>query len=157
MTIFCWATCPATSALRKYTPETTGSPSASRPSHRIECFFSTPCFVSEVLRLAFVVYGSINRIDWRTASVDTVSTTAEDVKRKLLPMLRNEIRPDADLVEAETAVLVEETRELLGILLPLSDAEIAFLSRLNDEGEIDPGLLPDNEDLQVRIQSNPGL
>ena len=33
----------------------------------------------------------------------------------------------------------------------------AFLDRLNDEGEIEAELLTDDDDLQARIRSNPGL
>ena len=109
------------------------------------------------LRLAFVVYGGINRADWRTVSADAVGTTVEDVKRKLLPMLHHRIRPAADGAEEWTTALVEETRALLGTLLPLSDMEVAFLDRLNDAGEIDAELLTDDDDLRTRIRSNPGL
>jgi predicted nucleotidyltransferase component of viral defense system len=43
---------------------------------------------TEKLRLAFVVYGGMNRVDWRAVSVESVTTTAQDVKRQFLPMLR---------------------------------------------------------------------
>lgn len=109
------------------------------------------------LRLAFVVYGGINRIDWRTVSADAVSTTVEDVKRKLLPMLHHKLRPAVADREEWTTALVDETRELLGAILPLTDAEVAFLGRLNDEGKIDAELLTDDDDLRARIHSNPGL
>ena len=111
----------------------------------------------EKLRLGFVVYGGINRIDWRTVSTEAVTTTALDVQRQLLPMLRREVRPVPADVESWTAALVEETRDLLGALLPLTAEEIAFLSRLNEDGEIDPELLTADVALQEQLRAHPGL
>lgn len=109
------------------------------------------------LRLAFVVYGGINRVDWRTVSVDVVTTTVDDVKKQLLPMLRRDIRPDSSEVERWTSALVEETRARLGSVLPLTEEEARFLDRLNGAGEIDASLLTADRELQARIQANPGL
>ena len=38
--------------------------------------------------LGFVVYGGIKRVDWRTFSVEYMTTTVDDFKRQLPPMLR---------------------------------------------------------------------
>lgn len=111
----------------------------------------------ERLRLAFVVYGGINRVDWRTVSVEAVTTTVDDVKRQLLPLLRHEVRPAPEQVDDWTTTLVQETRDLLGKLLPLRDEEMAFLERLNEHGEIRPELLTESDDIQTRILDNPGL
>jgi hypothetical protein len=78
-------------------------------------------FDQAMLRLAFVVYGGINRVNWRTVSTDTVTTTVDDVKRQLLPMLRQDIRPAASDVERWTEDLLEETRMLLGAVLLACD------------------------------------
>ena len=114
-------------------------------------------FDSTKLRLAFVVYGGINRVDWRGVSTDTVTTTVDDVKRQLLPMLRQDIRPAPSDVERWTNDLIEETRALLSAVLPLAAHELAFLERLNGEGEIEAALLTVDADLQQRIATNPGL
>jgi predicted nucleotidyltransferase component of viral defense system len=114
-------------------------------------------FDRDKLRLAFVVYGGINRVDWRTVSASAVTTTASDVKRLLLPMLRQDIRPaDAD-VERWTSALIDETRALLGAVLPLTEDEARFLKRLNGDGEIEPALLTTDSELQRRIEASPGL
>lgn len=42
------------------------------------------------LRAAFVLYGAMNRKDWRTVSVDDVSFEASELKNQLLPTLRND-------------------------------------------------------------------
>jgi hypothetical protein len=109
------------------------------------------------LRLGFVVYGGINRLDWRTVAVENTKTTAEDVRRRLLPMLRAEVRPATEDLEGWVESLVRETREMLASVLPLHDDEVAFLDRLNDGGEIMPELLTRDEELRERIRNHPGL
>ena len=49
------------------------------------------------------------------------------------------------------------TRALLSAVLPLDDAEIQFLDRLNDQAEIEPRLLTSDAELQRRILASPGL
>jgi len=109
------------------------------------------------LRLAFVVYGGINRLDWRGISAESVTTSAEDVRRKLLPVLRLGTRPPDEEVERWTLQLVEETQRLLGAVLPLNDAERSFLDHLNGAGELRPELLTKDAALQDRILRSPGL
>ncbi len=109
------------------------------------------------LRLAFVVYGGINRVDWRSVSAAAVQTTPADVKRQLLPMLRVDRRPSGDELASWTAALVEETRALLGKVLPLTGGEAEFLERLNGRGEIVASLLTSDPELQRRIEASPGL
>ena len=67
-----------------------------------------------------------------------MTTTVDDVKHQLLPLLRHQIRPEPGDVGAWTATLVEETRDLLRQLLPLTQEEQTFLCRLNDDGELEP-------------------
>ena len=130
---------------------------ASRDLFDARQLLAEEIFDPDKLRLAFVVYGGINRVDWREVSADTVTTTVDDVKGQLLPMLRQDIRPSPPDVERWTDDLVEETRSLLSAVLPLADHELAFLDRLNGKGEIEASLLTAEADLQQRIETNPGL
>lgn len=109
------------------------------------------------LRLAFVVYGGTNRVDWRTVSADSVTTTVDDVKRQLLPMLRRDLCPDDGHVERWTTALIDETRSLLDAVLPLTENETRFLDLLNGHGEIEAALLTNDADLRRRIDASPGL
>jgi predicted nucleotidyltransferase component of viral defense system len=109
------------------------------------------------LRLGFVVYGGINREDWRDITVDHVTTTAADVGTQLVPMLRQDVRPAKADIETWTSTLVHETRALMRVVLPLEEREREFLSRLNGAGDIVPALLTDNVALQGVIQQHPGL
>ena len=130
---------------------------ASRDLFDARQLLMSSAFEAARLRLAFVVYGGINRVDWRTVSADSVTTSVEDVTRRLLPMLRSDLRPDVGNVARWTADLVEETRGLLRAVLPLTEDERRFLDRLNGEGEIEASLLTSDRELQERIRRSPGL
>jgi predicted nucleotidyltransferase component of viral defense system len=109
------------------------------------------------LRLAFVVYGGLNRKDWRTVRIEDIAADPAELKRELVPMLRAEVRPkQADIVSwAET--LVRETQTLMNVVLPLEARELQFLERLNAAGEIAPELLTADPTMQATIREQPGL
>jgi len=109
------------------------------------------------LRLGFVVYGGINRRDWREVSLDDVQTSVEDVDRRLIPMLRADIAPPRDQISTWTQQLVADCKDLLTAVLPLDDPERQFLDALNDRGEIISELLTDDTHLQDLIRAHPGL
>jgi predicted nucleotidyltransferase component of viral defense system len=111
----------------------------------------------ERLRLAFVVYGGLNRKDWRTVAPDDVAFTRRELEEQLVPVLRTaflrEVGQDADWA----ARLVAECRAGLSAVLPFTAAERAFLDRLLDRGEVAPELLTRDAQLVERIRANPGL
>lgn len=109
------------------------------------------------LRLAFVVYGGLNRVDWRKLKVEDIDGDVQEIKRDLVPMLRAGVGPKDAEIAAWTEALVRETRELMSAVLPLADNEREFLERLNGAGDIVPSLLTEDPMLQARIQSHPGL
>jgi predicted nucleotidyltransferase component of viral defense system len=109
------------------------------------------------LRLAFVVYGGLNRKDWRTVRVEDVDVEAPELKRALVPMLRADVRPNESEIALWAEALVRETRELMAAVLPLAKHELDFLERLNGVGEIVPEILTDDPGLQVLIRNQPGL
>ena len=108
------------------------------------------------LRTAFVVYGAMDRRDWRTVSVDDVAFDPAELSSQLLPALRIGGAPDLETVGYGKS-LVGECREALDALLPFNDAERAFLDLLLDRGTIDATLLTPDEMLQRRIQAQPLL
>jgi predicted nucleotidyltransferase component of viral defense system len=109
------------------------------------------------LRLGFVVYGGMNREDWRSVTVDRVTTTARDVDAQLVPMLHRDVRPLKDQVATWTTALVRETRDRLSVVLPLDDHEREFLERLNGRGDIVPELLTADPAMLALIRDHPGL
>lgn len=109
------------------------------------------------LRLGFVVYGAMNRKDWRNVSINDIDFDPVELKNQLFPMLRLD---DVDFLTAPKEYgthLVKECRKYLTKVLPLTNAETAFLDLLNGKGEIDATILTDNTDLQRRIQKQPML
>lgn len=111
----------------------------------------------ERLRTAFVVYGAMNRKDWRTVSADDVHFDAAELARQLIPTLRvNTSKGQKTSVEYGTR-LVEECRQALSAVLPFTETERAFLDLLLDRGEIDSTILTADPVLQKRIQEQPLL
>jgi predicted nucleotidyltransferase component of viral defense system len=109
------------------------------------------------LRLAFVVYGGLNRKDWRTVRIDDIAADATELRRALVPLLRAEVRPKDDQIAAWAETLVRETRTLMEKVLPLEAHELEFIERLNGAGDIAPKLLTTDPTLQAVIQDHPGL
>jgi len=108
----------------------------------------------ERLRLAFVVYGAMNRKDWRTVSADDVRFDTAEIRDSLVPVLRSEVLAD---VSSWAARLAEDCRKGLGSLLPFSDTEMEFLNRILDEGKIEPEFLTADEEMAERIRQHPML
>jgi predicted nucleotidyltransferase component of viral defense system len=108
------------------------------------------------LRLAFVVYGAMNRKDWRTVSTQDVGFDAGDLARELLPLLRTPLLNNEDPDEYGSR-LVKECQQALDAVLPFAHPEIEFLNLVLDKGEIDPSLLTSDADLQERIRQHPLL
>ena len=111
----------------------------------------------ERLRIAFVVYGAMNRKDWRAISIADVDYDESELARLLTPTLRVR-QPGERASLAEYGMqLLGETRRNLSALLPFTKAEQAFLDLLLDKGEIDATILTSDSALQERIQVQPLL
>lgn len=131
--------------------------SASRDIFDAHALLVTPGLDPTKLRLGFVVYGGINRKDWRRVSPADVTADANEVQVELSPMLRADHAPAKRQVAAWTEKLVAECRERLALVLPLQDQEMEFLTRLNDAGEIAPELLTADPAMQATVREHPGL
>ncbi len=109
------------------------------------------------LRIAFVVYGAMDRKDWRRISVADVDLDVAEFAGQLVPALHASAIQGP--VEATTygEMLVRECRQGISTVLPFTDAEGAFLDLLLEKGEIDASILTDDRSLQIRIQSQPLL
>ena len=113
-------------------------------------------FDRERLRLAFVVYGAMSRIDWRTITPEDVAVDTVDLEQKLIPTLRSAWNENIRK-EQYGVGLVEDCRNLLSGLLPFTALEQEFLDRILDRGEIASELLTGDEALQNRIRRHPLL
>jgi predicted nucleotidyltransferase component of viral defense system len=131
--------------------------SASRDVFDAHALLVSPGLDPARLRLGFVVYGGINRKDWRTVTTADVTADPNEVEMELVPMLRADRAPPKREVAAWAEKLVAGCRERLSLVLPLNDTETEFLRRLNDEGEIVPDLITADPAMQATVREHPGL
>jgi len=109
------------------------------------------------LRLAFIVYGAMNRKDWRNTSEQDISYDTNELMNELIPVLRTgEIKGGGDRWQWASR-MVEECRNAISIVLPFTEGEREFLDRILDHGEVVPSLITDDEDTADRIGKHPGL
>jgi predicted nucleotidyltransferase component of viral defense system len=109
------------------------------------------------LRLGFVLYGAMNRRDWREVRVSDVALDTKDVENQLIPVIRKDYLSDAGKQRNWAEGMLKECRRGLKKVLPLAKEEKAFLDRLLDEGEIEPSLLTSDPSMIERIKSHPLL
>ena len=107
------------------------------------------------LRIGFVVYGAMNRIDWRTVSADNIDFDATEFARQLIPTLRVRTTEFESKPTEYGARMVEECRNGLSAVLPFTDNERAFLDLLLDRGIVDAKILtPDSVLGSSKFKSN---
>ena len=110
----------------------------------------------EKLRLGFVLYGAMNRKDWRTVSVENVGYDPRELGNQLIPLVRS-----AFLTKQKAgdwaAGMIAECRDRLGAVLPMTADEIAFLDQILDHGEIKAELLTADDEIAERIRTHPLL
>jgi predicted nucleotidyltransferase component of viral defense system len=109
------------------------------------------------LRIAFVVYGGMNRKDWRTVSIADVDFDPEELTRLLIPMLNKRFMKKQGSPVEYGERLVKECQAKLEAVLPFKDPEREFLDLLLEKGEIDASALTPDKTLQERIQGQPLL
>ncbi len=109
------------------------------------------------LRLAFVVYGAMNRNDWRNVSIENINFEPNELARQLLPTLRAGTAEKYGEPINYGLYLIRECRENLSKVLPFTASEKNFLNLLMDQAVIDAALLTNDPVLQTRIQDQPLL
>lgn len=111
---------------------------------------------TEKIRLGFILYGAMNRKDWRTVAISDICYDKRELDNQLLPVLRRQfIENDMPANWAEQ--MIHQCKDALSVVLPLKDHEIAFLDALLDRGDIKPELLTDDSDMAKRIATHPLL
>jgi predicted nucleotidyltransferase component of viral defense system len=130
---------------------------ASRDLYDVHTLLKKATLDAERLRLAFVVYGAMNRKDWRTVALSDIAYEPDELASELLPLLclHGPLAEDRGRVWADR--LIKECREALSIVLPLTPDEKRFLDTLLDEGRAEPQLLTTDQALAERISMHPGL
>ena len=121
------------------------------------CVLSAGLLDRERLRIAFVVYGALNRRDWRSVCAEDVNCDPQELARQLLPTLDARFAMKHGRPEEYAARLVSECRRAVSVVLPFTEAERRFLDLVLDHGRIEPELLTSDTALQVRIRRHPML
>ncbi|MCF7936513.1 MAG: nucleotidyl transferase AbiEii/AbiGii toxin family protein [Synergistales bacterium] len=119
--------------------------------------FAGQHFDISCLRFAFVVYGAMVRQDWRNVTTNDIVCNHADVASQLRPTLRQSIPEAKEKPVDYSNRLVNQCRKALSILLPLAPGERAFLTRINDEGQIVPSLLTSDARLRQNTANHPQL
>lgn len=111
----------------------------------------------EKLRFAFVVYGAMNRKDWRSVTPDVVRFDEREIEDALIPVLATGDLERMSSTKSWAKRMVEDCQELLEIVLPLAPQEREFLDEILDRGQIVPALLTADSAFAQRLMSHPGL
>jgi hypothetical protein len=109
------------------------------------------------LRIAFVVYGALNRNDWREISLDDIAFDPVELGQTLVPVLQRQAADKREEVARFAQRLVTECKEKLALVFPFTTEEREFLDSILSQGKIEPSLLTPDPDLQDRIKSHPML
>jgi len=109
------------------------------------------------LRLGFVLYGAMNRRDWREVRASDVALDTKEVENQLIPVIRKDYLADAGKQRNWAERMLKECRRGLKRVHPLAKEEKAFLDRVLDEGDIEPSLLTSDAAMIGRIRSHPLL
>ncbi|OAI49225.1 hypothetical protein AYO45_00570 [Gammaproteobacteria bacterium SCGC AG-212-F23] len=105
------------------------------------------------LRLVFLVYGGMNRRDWRTLDVNDIAIDKNEIAKKLYPVLRQQEIAYPEL----TKNLILDCKKIIATILPFRNHEKEFLDLLLDKGQIEPSLLTPDIEMQNKILKHPGL
>ena len=109
----------------------------------------------ERLRIAFIIYGGMNRRDWRDVSHEDIVFDERGLAQQLVPTLRTGAMRTNESILDFGRRLVAECREQLSMLLPFTSSEKRFLDRLLEDGVIDAPLLTEDVELRERIERHP--
>lgn len=110
------------------------------------------------LRLAFLIYSCMSRkTDLRKLQLQDISFNMNELKSRLVPLLRkdeiNRIKP----ISSWTKNLVTQCQNAFHRLIPLTEGETKFLNYLLDHGYIAPELISNDIILIEKIKSHPAL
>ena len=130
---------------------------AARDLFDVYHLFSHLELEKDKLRLACILYGTISTVDWRAASLDKLDWNADEIKRLLIPLLKQEQPSIHQWTQGVDSALKTCKQGFLNYLLPLTGNEIEFLNCVYDKGIIEPALLTNHPEMIEKIPLLPGL
>ena len=111
----------------------------------------------ENLRLGFVLYGAMNRKDWRSVTIADIAFNSRELREQLIPLLSASAIGRIGTDDQWAVRLVEECRKAMDLVLPFRSSELEFLERINGDGEIRPELLTTDPTMHEKIALHPQL
>lgn len=110
----------------------------------------------EKLRLAFIIYGAINRKDWRSVSINDLAISIQDLESQLLPLLTTSYRSTLGETNSWAQNILLACQQHYNFW-PLDAKEQQFLDLLLEQGQITPQLVTQDQDLINLLSNHPGL
>jgi hypothetical protein len=111
----------------------------------------------EKLRLGFIVYGGISRVDWRHINPKNIHFEWYEFQNMLIPLLRKVDLAKRDNAKLWAEKILTDCKVALESLFPFRENETEFLHELLENGKINASLLTPDKSLRQRIHSNPAL
>lgn len=110
------------------------------------------------LRLAFVVYLAMSKIEMSTLANESIKYNLTDLKNRLFPVMHQlEIPRKMPDLKSWADNMISELRQGLEQILPLADNEIEFISTIRTTSQIKPELITEDETLIKIISSHPAV
>ncbi|MDX2164912.1 MAG: nucleotidyl transferase AbiEii/AbiGii toxin family protein [Gammaproteobacteria bacterium] len=111
------------------------------------------------MRLGFTVYAAMEGRDWQQITAYNVRFSINDIRDKLIPVLKSSEVPGTSFkaIEKWANTLVEECKTSMALVLPFKEHEIEFLRHVQEEKEIRPELITDDNFMCERILQHPLL
>lgn len=120
--------------------------------------FQHPDIDLEKLRLLFVIYAAMSqKKNYLNIEPHHIVADTENLKNKLIPVLKNNYQDTFSSIPEWIAHLTEEVQAQFKKLLPLTESEQHFIQQAQQEGTIQPELITNDLTLAPKIASHPAL
>jgi predicted nucleotidyltransferase component of viral defense system len=112
----------------------------------------------EKLKPILIAYFSMTDVPIKNFTPLSISHELADVYSQLLPLLKQNSFPTNRKETNEwIIIMVEELKDMLYSILPLSKSDINFIEGVRLHGKITPSFLTQDEILATRIQNHPAI
>jgi predicted nucleotidyltransferase component of viral defense system len=112
----------------------------------------------EKLRLCFVIYTAMShKRDFLKIDTNQIDVDREDLKNKLIPVLKQNFNQDFSSMAAWTDHLLEEVKIGYKKLLPFNENEKLFINNIRDKKSIEPELLISDKEVISKVKAHPAL
>lgn len=112
----------------------------------------------KMLRQGFTVYVAMTKIPIEHLHIEKIQYDISELRNRLTPLMHQpSVRYKRHELEAWATKLLNETKERLKILLPLTTNEIEFIQQVREHGKVKPELITNDANMISKINNQPGL